>query len=179
MKFDFFLHKKFLTLKNVRDLSKKINKYTDASYKDTYAEGVIKTADVKVIEYRHIKKELQPVIDVIYDTNNQHFGYDLYKLFDSKTFNLNEYLPNKNVGYDWHIDYTKAHAEDIKLTVLINLSENKYQGGDLSIDTCGKIDFSEPGDILIFKSFMSHKVDKLLKGSRKTLSIWMEGPCFK
>ncbi len=61
----------------------------------------------------------------------------------------------------------------------INLSENKYQGGDLSIYTCGKIDFSEPGDILIFKSFMSHKVDKLLKGSRKTLSIWMEGPCFK
>tara|TARA_R110000796_G_scaffold124036_1_gene238429 strand:- start:420 stop:959 length:540 start_codon:yes stop_codon:yes gene_type:complete len=179
MKFDFFLYKKKLNIIDIKNISIAINKYQKIDHVDNPAKDVIKTASVKVVEYGSIKKELKQLIDLVYNTNNEHFGYDLYKLFDSHTINLNEYLPNKDVGYDWHMDYVKAHSKDIKLTVLVNLSEKKYKGGELSIFSCGKVDFFEPGDILIFKSFMPHKVNKILKGKRKTLSIWMEGPCFK
>jgi predicted 2-oxoglutarate/Fe(II)-dependent dioxygenase YbiX len=52
--------------------------------------------------------------------------------------------------------------------------------GSFILEGYGKLDFFfEPGDILVFKSFYLHKVDKIISGERKTLSIWMEGPCLK
>ena len=178
-KYDYFIYKKYLSLKDVKNISKALIKYSNPKNKDNPAKAAIKTADVKITAYGHVKEPLKPLMDIVHDTNNKYFGYNLNKTLDCQTVHFNEYLPNDKVGYDWHIDFSPYYAQDIKLTVLVNLSESKYKGGELSIFNCGKIDFCEPGDILIFKSFMLHKVDKIISGKRRTLSLWMEGPCFK
>ena len=76
---------------------------------------------------------------------------------------------------------TKSTIRDIKLTCLLNCSEDNYTGGDLSLFRDGevKIDKFEPGSAIIFPSFTNHKVDKIISGSRATLAIWVDGPKFR
>jgi predicted 2-oxoglutarate/Fe(II)-dependent dioxygenase YbiX len=178
MKFDYFLHKKYLTLENVNQISKTADKYENP-YLTDYPDGkAVKTAKVKIINYRYLKDSLTDLVDVVRHTNNKHFGYNLYNTDDCRALHLNEYLPEDAVGYDWHTDGDKNHAQDIKLTVLVNLSK-KYTGGEFKLFSCPKINFFDTGDVLIFKSFVPHKVEKITSGKRKTLTLWMDGPCFK
>ena len=71
---------------------------------------------------------------------------------------------------------------DIKLTALLNLSEENYEGGELLLFRGWEIickEFNEPGTAIIFPSFTNHKVTKITKGSRNTLALWMSGPKFR
>jgi len=72
-------------------------------------------------------------------------------------------------------------VRDIKLTCLLNLSEEKYEGGDLFLfkDKEVKVEKFVPGSAVVFPSFINHKVNKIISGSRSTLSIWMWGPKFR
>ena len=40
-------------------------------------------------------------------------------------------------------------------------------------------EFNIPGSAIIFPSFINHKVNKILSGSRHTLAIWLSGPKFR
>ena len=180
MKFDYVYCKKLFNIKEVKKINSIIKKNMDLNAKDNPAKNVIKTASVNFIKYKFLKKQIYPLIDFVNESNQSHFGFDLYDMFDSKIFNVNNYKVNENVGYDWHKDASPDYSRDIKLTVLLNLSEKKYEGGELYLEGVGKIDyFNDPGDVLIFKSFLLHKVDKILSGERITLSIWMDGPCLR
>jgi len=72
---------------------------------------------------------------------------------------------------------------DIKLTCLLNLSEDDYSGGDLFLFDGGQEKktekFNNPGTAIIFPSFINHKVSKLISGKRNTLAIWWYGPKFR
>jgi PKHD-type hydroxylase len=65
-----------------------------------------------------------------------------------------------------------------KLTCLLNISENNYEGGNFIIFD-GKeniiTEFNNPGSLLIFPSFMYHAVKPVTKGIRKSLAIWTTG----
>ena len=71
---------------------------------------------------------------------------------------------------------------DIKLTILINLSTKKYEGGSFFIFK-GKEknikELDEPGNILMLKSYLLHKVTPVTKGERRTLTIFLKGPSFR
>jgi predicted 2-oxoglutarate/Fe(II)-dependent dioxygenase YbiX len=180
MKFDYVYYKNLFNIKEVKEINYIIEKNKDLLLKDNPAKNVIKTADVTFIEYKFLKKKLKKLIDYITESNQNHFSFDLYNMCDSKLFNINNYKVNQNVGYDWHKDSSQDHASDIKLTVILNLSEKKYEGGKFHLYGIGELNmFNETGDVLIFKSFLLHKVDKILSGERKTLSIWMNGPSLK
>ena len=42
-----------------------------------------------------------------------------------------------------------------------------------------KVENFGPGSAVVFPSFISHKVEKIISGSRATLAIWMNGPKFR
>ena len=70
----------------------------------------------------------------------------------------------------------------IKLTALLNLSEEKYEGGELFLFRANELicnEFNTPGSAIIFPSFINHKVNKILSGRRHTLAIWFSGPKFR
>jgi len=84
--------------------------------------------------------------------------------------------------YTWHIDADmNSPISDIKLTCLLNLSEEKYQGGDLYLfrNKEVKVEKFSPGSAVVFPSFLDHRVDKIISGKRATLAIWMHGPKFR
>ena len=114
-------------------------------------------------------------------SNKINFGFDLHPLTFDEVLNYNIY--KKNTEYDWHID---AELEkplfDIKLTCLLNCSDGPYEGGDLCLFS-GKErpckEFNEPGSIIVYPSFINHRVKKVTSGERKTLAIWWSGPKFR
>lgn len=141
-----------------------------------------KKSTVKVIKYAKIKSFLSHLIDECYLTNEQYFGYNLNKIRLNSTCNLNVYSFENKGKYDWHIDESNSNFFDIKFTILINLSTQKYEGGDFLIFNQEKLSVNElksPGDVIMFRSYLNHKVTPVLKGERRTLAIFLCGPKFK
>ena len=164
---------------HIRDLNIAINKYLIKS-DDAPSSDAIKTSQVKFVHLRSIQNLIMPFLDFIITTNTYHYGFDLFQLTGSKILNYNSY--EKNEEYNWHIDATmQSPVRDIKLTCLLNCSEENYQGGDLCLfrNKEVKIENFKPGSAIVFPSFINHKVEKITSGSRKTLAIWMNGPKFR
>jgi|TARA_B110000444_G_C18575128_1_gene471311 PKHD-type hydroxylase len=149
--------------------------------KDDYAGEAKKTSDVKFLYYGKIHKYLNPFIDFCITANNNFFGFDLHPLTSLKKLNYNSY--KQGAEYSWHIDAVpRDTVRDIKLTALLNLSEEPYEGGELVLFRGNEIlceEFNVPGSAIIFPAFTNHKVNKLTSGTRNTLAIWMSGPKFR
>jgi len=145
----------------------------------------IKKSRVSCVPWPVLKNYLGKFERFIFDTNKHLFKYDLIPLDDSHSLNLNHY-DLKNPSYDWHMDGTKNFQDyDLKLTVLLNVSTEKYTGGNLKLFNIGEksnqiiVDKFKPGYCLIFTSNHFHKVDPVTSGVRKTLSYWAKGPLWR
>ena len=143
-------------------------------------ENAIKSSQVKFVYLRSIQNLILPFLDFIFTANINHFGFDLFQLTGSKILNYNTY--NIDEEYTWHIDATaESPIKDIKLTCLLNCSETNYEGGDFCLfkDKEFIVKDFKPGSAIVFPSFINHKVQKVVSGSRATLAIWMNGPKFR
>jgi PKHD-type hydroxylase len=72
----------------------------------------------------------------------------------------------------------KNDIYDLKYTVLLNVSEKKYTGGEFNIMLGDIFKFdtlNNPGSLIIFPSFLLHKVNPVTSGERKTLVVWKKG----
>ena len=165
------------------DHIKKLNKVINENLvegKDKPNTKAIKTSQVKFVTLGTIQGLIIPFLDFIISSNTFHYGFDLFQLTGSKRLNYNTYLENEE--YTWHIDATpRSPVKDIKLTCLLNCSEEPYEGGDLCLfrDKEIKIENFNPGTAIVFPSFINHKVEKITSGSRASLAIWMNGPKFR
>jgi len=103
---------------------------------------------------------------------------------DSLDFQLGIY-DNKDDHFDWHRDHQIGAAtfnkEVRKLSGSLQLSNSdNYTGCDLMIKTdnygrlltCSRLQ----GDLIVFPSWMQHKVTKLESGHRDALILWYRGP---
>jgi PKHD-type hydroxylase len=92
-----------------------------------------------------------------------------------------------NGHYDWHEDIFAPCPENFqrKLSCSIQLSDpDTHEGGDLVIRTSPKGDetITAPraqGSVIIFPSFMVHKVTPVTSGERYSAVGWMRGPAFR
>ena len=167
-----------------QDQIKEINNVIKANFvegKDDFASESHKTSDVKFIYYGKIQSYILPFIDFCLTANNNFFSFDLHPLTSLKKLNYNSY--EVGTEYSWHIDAVpRDPVRDIKLTALLNLSEEPYEGGDLFLFRAKEIicnEFNQPGSAIIFPSFVNHKVNKIISGRRHTLAIWLSGPKFR
>jgi PKHD-type hydroxylase len=81
--------------------------------------------------------------------------------------------------YDWHIDMGPEKARR-KLSLVCQLSDpSEYEGGELQINT-GQILIpeKEKGTVILFPSYLLHRVTPVTKGTRRSLVLWIEGPAF-
>ena len=166
-------------IEHIKKLNKVINENLIKG-SDRPNTGAIKTSQVKFVNLGKVQSLIMPFIDFIISSNNYYYGFDLFQLTGSKKLNYNTY--QKDEEYTWHIDATvRSPVRDIKLTCLLNCSENDYEGGDLFLfrDKEIKIENFNPGTAIVFPSFTNHKVEKIVSGTRATLAIWMNGPKFR
>ena len=170
------------SLKEIKEINKIIDKNKRTVVEDHASDNATKTSTIEQVEYKFLKDNLHNILSNAHATNQYNFGFSLYSPLDLDILNYNIYNSKTNGQYDWHTDVSNDYISDIKLTLLINLSDKPYTGGkffikqnalDLEIQ-----EFSKPGDVLMFKSHILHKVDPLLSGERKTLAYFLMGTRF-
>ena len=141
---------------------------------------------------RWIYKEIQPFVHSANANAGWNFDWDY-----SESCQFTKY--KKGQFYDWHSDawplpYNKPgqpdHNKIRKLSVTVSLSDPKdYSGGELEFDfrngdkkisnikKCKEI--LPKGSVVVFPSFVWHRVCPVKKGSRYSLVIWNLGPMYK
>lgn len=135
--------------------------------------------------YKYIKQ--------YFDTANEKANWN----FKTKVFEQAQYtLYDKDQFYDWHEDGGDKvnDSEDInfentirKLSCSLLLEDPKnFKGGDFYFKWVeGKNiiehkveELDSVGSLIIFPSFLTHKVFPVTEGVRKSLVIWKVGPAF-
>jgi PKHD-type hydroxylase len=96
--------------------------------------------------------------------------------------NYNVYDSKKQGEYAWHKDVELNKIYDLKLTVLANISTEAYTGGNFELVLHEPVhikEFDDPGAVLIFPSFLMHRVTPVETGIRESVSLWLPGPNLK
>ena len=144
---------------------------------------------------RWIYKEIQPYVNRANQSAGWNFEWDF-----SESCQFTKY--QKGQYYDWHCDswdrpYTREYANDPshgkirKLSVTVTLSDPKdYKGGELEFDfrqndpdkkrqirKCKEI--LPKGSLVVFPSFVWHRVCPVTRGERNSLVIWNLGYPFR
>ena len=142
---------------------------------------------------RWIYNEIHPYIHTANKNAGCNFQWDFSESCQFTKYKLNQF-------YDWHCDswskpYNRPeepdrHGKIRKLSVTISLSdENDYEGGDFEFDfrnddkgsnqpqLCKEI--RPKGSVVVFPSFVWHRVKPVTSGTRYSLVIWNLGWPFK
>ena len=168
---------------------KEINQFIEDNYDtdEETAHGSLpdykKISSVKQIQFKKIKHLIKPFVAKALCVAEQDFGYNVYYPHDDWLLNFNTYNSESNDSYDWHTDYSNRATYDIKLTLLINLSEESYEGGGFELamgrEATPISQFSNPGSAIMFKSHILHRVTPVTSGIRKSLTMFIHGPRFQ
>jgi len=108
--------------------------------------------------------------------NRECFGVNLngFKEFQVAKYGAGDF-------YDYHMDSNiQDNRSQRKLSITVQLSDSiDYVGGDFEFSKdIGKLDrkkLREKGTILVFPSFLYHRVTEVTKGERFSLVGWYEG----
>ena len=168
----------YFTHEQVKEINKEIRKNIRQKEPLDAAASAIKVGSFFHIPCLSLTELLHPWLKQCQEINKKVFGYDIFWNFPVESFNYNVY--DKSGEYDWHTDVTKNKECDIKLTCLLNLSEETYEGGEFR--TIGKpnenIKFTS-GMGLIINPLIAHKVTSVTKKERITLTYWGVGPSWR
>jgi PKHD-type hydroxylase len=166
------------------------NKVSDDDIKDVSKK---RKSNVVWMDDRWIYKEIQPYIHEANVNAGWNFQWDFSESCQFTKYKLNQF-------YDWHCDswnkpYNKpeelnTHNKIRKLSVTVSLSdETEYEGGDFEFDFRSSEDGSNQpqickeirpkGSVVVFPSFVWHRVKPVTSGTRYSLVIWNLGWPFK
>jgi PKHD-type hydroxylase len=86
----------------------------------------------------------------------------------------------KGTHYGWHPDIGPEKNKR-KISVVVQLSDPAdYEGGELVINTGHEVSTdNQQGSVILFPSFLLHKVSPLISGSRYSLVSWISGPAWR
>lgn len=112
---------------------------------------------------------------------NQQAGWN-YALTGQEDTQLNRYKSVDEGFYDWHMDsFPPKNGTQRKLSCVILLNDaSEFEGGELQFKgNEGESLLTKQGSIVVFPSFIEHKVTPVTKGVRYTAVTWAIGPAFK
>ena len=94
-------------------------------------------------------------------------------------------LYNEGGHYAWHSDYGTSKNKDFtrKLSASLLVTDPlEYEGGDLELWGGGEWIRQAPrgkGNVVVFPSYLMHRVKPITKGTRKSFVLWVGGQHYK
>ncbi len=124
---------------------------------------------------------------LIQAANASAFGFDLSGF---REIQFTEYHASEAGKYDWHHDTKWCAPTPMrrKLSLVLQLSDpSDYEGGVLELkktaNNCTEVPNPEKilkqGTVIVFPSFLEHRVSTVTAGNRYSLVTWVEGPHFR
>ena len=171
----------------------KYEKKKELTSEDKKDLNKLRNSDVAWLEYPSMYKDVQPFIHEANERAGWNYTWDW-----SETFQFTVYRTNQQYG--WHQDAyddvinkpldVNHHGKQRKLSVTICLSDPKdFEGGDFEFDfrnthpekkntyVCKQV--KAQGAIVVFPSFVWHRVTPVTRGVRYSLVMWNIGPPWK
>ena len=115
--------------------------------------------------------------DMAYEANQNLYHFDLHSM--PEQIQYTEYYDHEKGHYDWHMDTGHGNLSQRKISVTVQLSDgNDYEGGDLQLWPGGTYPLVAPrgkGNVVIFPSFLMHRVTPVTRGTRKSFVLWLGG----
>lgn len=107
--------------------------------------------------------------------NKRAFDFELNGIMHD--LQILKYTHETQQHYDWHIDISGGNAYGRKISYIIQLSdESEYEGGNLEIfDGNSHIAPKKQGSVVMFPSYVCHRVSPVTAGTRWSLVIWIQG----
>ena len=166
-----------------------INSKENLSKKEIQQVKAKRNSDVVWLNEPWIIKEIQPFVNIANINAGWNFQWDSSETCQFTKYELNQY-------YDWHIDAFKAskNKKQRKISMTCQLTDgSEYKGGELQFDfrdyNPNLRDESEhlitvkeilpKGTVVVFPSFLWHRVKPVTKGTRYSLVMWNLGEAFK
>jgi PKHD-type hydroxylase len=91
-----------------------------------------------------------------------------------------EYTAEQGDHYGWHHDvqWNGQSGVDRKISITVQLSDaDAYEGGDFEFDELKtNADFRSKGTVLVFPSYLRHRIHPVTSGTRCALVAWFFGP---
>jgi len=187
----------FATTGEVRDKVLKNEKLTDDEVKNVQK---IRNSNVVWLSDQWIYKEIQPFLDEANQRAGWNYDWDFSEACQFTKYGVDQY-------YGWHCDsWDRPYGDEEpnpnlqgkvrKLSMTISLSDpSEYEGGNLEFDFRN---YSKPddekdrlskrkecteirpkGSIVVFPSYVYHRVTPVTKGTRYSLVCWSVGKPFR
>jgi PKHD-type hydroxylase len=118
------------------------------------------------------------IMQFVHASNRTNFGVEISAPYELQ---FTEYRGTAKGHYDWHQDVWLESPRPFarKLSVVVQLSRpDEYAGGTFElfgIQAPGET-FRPRGSLLVFPSFLQHRVLPVTSGLRRSLVTWVEGP---
>lgn len=123
----------------------------------------------------------EKLMNLAQDANNELWNFDLVSA--PELIQYTEYYASEDGHYDWHQDIGPNEGSLRKVSITVQLSESdEYEGGDLQIWTGGNsvMDTARgAGIVVVFPSYLMHRVSKVTKGTRRSFVLWVGGEHYK
>jgi hypothetical protein len=168
------------TFEQVRKINKEIKKnILQTENLSNASQNVSKIGKFSHVSCGPLMELLHPWLYRCQESNRTIFGYDIDWYFHLDALNYNVY--GTGGKYGWHIDMSDRNVtvNDTKLTCLLNLSEEPYEGGKFYVTHIDEEQKFTSGMGLVFTSLIAHKVTPVTKGERITLTYWANGPLWR
>ena len=108
---------------------------------------------------------------------NQQYNFDISGFHEG--LQVAQYTAGGH--FDWHLDIGTEVTADRKLSVSVQLSgSDDYSGGDLEFFAVENQRIPRGlGDIIIFPTYLAHRITPVIDGVRWSLVAWVHGPAFR
>lgn len=101
-----------------------------------------------------------------------------YNLNNTENIQIGKY--HSGGFYKWHKDVVPLDENPRKLSFTLLLNDPKeFTGGNFEFKNLKNQPIMEQGSIIVFPSFLEHRVTPVTKGTRYSAVTWMLGPNFK
>tara|TARA_R100001443_G_scaffold33465_1_gene47377 strand:+ start:106 stop:660 length:555 start_codon:yes stop_codon:yes gene_type:complete len=117
------------------------------------------------------------IIGYMEDANSKLWEFDWNGA--TEAIQYTEYFDVKEGHYNWHMDVCSDNPQR-KISAVVLLDDD-YEGGLLELRSGSGVSHLEriKGNIVVFPSYMLHRVTPVTKGTRRSLVIWSGGSHYR
>lgn len=116
-------------------------------------------------------------VDPYIDSINHYFDFNVSTF--AEQLQLTRY--DKGDYLDWHLDIAAGVPSMRKISISMQLSrDDQYDGGELEFFPGGKLqDSRDAGSLIVFPSYLAHRITPVTRGRRFSLVTWLHGEPFR
>jgi PKHD-type hydroxylase len=147
---------------------------------DDYSRDLYRRSIIRWMHWDNSTHWIYERLGNLLNEANEIWGFDLIGFGESIQYT--EYHSEVQGTYDWHIDVGTGILSIRKISIVVQLDEpSSYEGGDFMIKRgAGEEVFPKAkGAVMMFPSFLLHRVAPVTKGLRRSAVLWATGPSLR